>query len=225
MFSMKIIDSDAFIDMPMSSQLLYFHLSMRADDDGFVSNPKKIIRMLGSSDDDYKVLIAKRFIIQFENGICVIKHWKIHNYIQSDRYKETVYIDEKKSLNIKENGSYTECIQNVYTLDTEVKLNKVKLNKIKLDSNTKTQDFFTNNKLQENVLDLLEKKGLPNELAINEIKSFIEYWTETDKIGKMRYQGEKYFDIKRRIATWVNNSNKIKDFKKNQSKTINLDNL
>ena len=82
MFSLKVVDTDAFLDMPQSSQLLYFHLAMRADDDGFVSNPKKIMRMLGTQDDDIKVLVLKKFIIPFESGICVIKHWRIHNYIQ-----------------------------------------------------------------------------------------------------------------------------------------------
>jgi hypothetical protein len=98
MFSMKIIDTDAFMDMPQSSQLLYFHLAMNADDDGFVSNPKKIMRSIGSSDDDYKVLVAKKFIIPFESGVCVIKHWLIHNLIRSDRYTETQYVREKSKL-------------------------------------------------------------------------------------------------------------------------------
>jgi hypothetical protein len=129
MFSLKIVDSDAFMDMPQSSQLLYFHLSMRADDDGFVGNHKKIMRMVGSSDDDIKVLFAKRFLLSFESGILVIKHWKIHNYIQNDRYTETQYLDEKKSLITKENGSYTECIQNVSTPYTQVRLGKVRLGK------------------------------------------------------------------------------------------------
>ena len=95
MFAKTIIDSDAFLDMPLSAQSLYFHLSMRADDDGFINNPRKIQRMIGASDDDYKLLIAKNFIICFQSGVVVIKHWRIHNYIQSDRYKETVYLEEK----------------------------------------------------------------------------------------------------------------------------------
>jgi hypothetical protein len=91
MFAKTIIDSDAFLDMPLSTQSLYFHLSMRADDDGFNNNPKKVQRMIGASDDDLKILIMKKFIIPFDNGIIVIKHWKIHNYIQKDRYRETIY--------------------------------------------------------------------------------------------------------------------------------------
>lgn len=107
MFAKTIIDSDAFLDMPLTAQALYFHLSMRGDDDGFINNPKKIQRMIGASDDDLKLLIAKNFIIPFESGIVVIKHWKIHNYIRGDRKKETVYPEEMSLLVTKENGSYT----------------------------------------------------------------------------------------------------------------------
>ena len=122
MFAKTIIDSDAFLDMPLSSQALYFHLSMRADDDGFINNPKKIQRMVGASDDDLKLLVAKRFIIPFESGIVVIKHWKIHNYIQKDRYKPTIYQEEKQLLAEKENKAYTECIQPVSIPETQDRL-------------------------------------------------------------------------------------------------------
>ena len=107
MFAKTIIDSDAFLDMPLSAQSLYFHLSMRADDDGFINNPKKVQRMIGAADDDLKLLVLKKFIIPFETGIVVIKHWKIHNYIRQDRYKETVYQEEKRRLNVEENKAYT----------------------------------------------------------------------------------------------------------------------
>ena len=107
MFSKKIIDSDAFLDMPLSTQALYFHLSMRADDEGFINNPKKISRMIGCAEDDLKLLIAKNFIIPFESGVVVIKHWLIHNTIRKDRAKETLYKEERRMINIKENGAYT----------------------------------------------------------------------------------------------------------------------
>lgn len=109
MFAKTIIDSDAFLDMPLSTQCLYFHLSMRADDDGFLNNCKKIQRTIGASDDDMRLLMMKKFIIPFESGIVVIKHWKIHNYIQSDRYKPTVYQEEKSQLFMKKNRSYSLC--------------------------------------------------------------------------------------------------------------------
>ena len=117
MFAKTIIDSDAFLDMPLSSQSLYFHLSMRADDDGFLNNPKKVQRMIGASDDDLKLLIAKKFLIPFESGVVVIKHWRIHNYIQKDRYKPTVYAEEKAQLRLKENKAYS--LSDGHTLDTE----------------------------------------------------------------------------------------------------------
>lgn len=107
MFAKSIIDSDAFLDMPLSAQALYFHLSMRADDDGFVNSPRRIMRLICCSDDDMKLLIAKNFVILFDSGIVVIKHWRIHNYIRSDRYKPSAYTEEKSLLTIKENGSYT----------------------------------------------------------------------------------------------------------------------
>lgn len=106
MFSMDIVDSDLFLDMPLSSQCLYFHLSMRADDDGFVNSPKKIIKIIGANEDDLKILITKGFVIAFQRGIIVITHWKINNYIRKDRYKETFYIEEKEQLFLTQNGSY-----------------------------------------------------------------------------------------------------------------------
>ena len=107
MFAKTIIDSDAFLDMPMSARLLYYDFSMRADDDGFVNAPKKITRITGASDDDIKVLIGKRFIIPFESGVVVIKHWRIHNYIRKDTYSETKYKAEKASLYLDENNAYS----------------------------------------------------------------------------------------------------------------------
>ncbi|MCM6867223.1 replisome organizer [Enterococcus faecium] len=144
MFAKTIIDSDAFLDMPLSTQALYFHLSMRADDDGFINNPKKIQRMVGCGDDDLKLLMAKRFILVFESGVIVIKHWKIHNYIRNDRYKPTLYQDEKALLADKDNKAYTfaeelpkhdeklgipDDNQTVHQMDTQVRLGKVRLGK------------------------------------------------------------------------------------------------
>lgn len=108
MFAKTIIDSDAFLDMPLSTQALYFHLSMRADDDGFVNNPKKIQRMIGCSDDDLKLLIAKRFVLIFDSGVIVIKHWRLHNTLRKDRYKPTIYQEEFKKLILKSDGGYTD---------------------------------------------------------------------------------------------------------------------
>ena len=108
MFTQKIIDSDAFLDMPLSTQALYFHLNMRADDDGFINNPKRIQRTIGASEDDLKLLIAKRFVICFENGVIVIKHWRMHNTLRKDRYNPTVYQEQFAQLDVKDNNAYTE---------------------------------------------------------------------------------------------------------------------
>lgn len=107
MFTMKICDSDAFLDMPLSAQCLYFHLNMRADDDGFIGNPKKIMRIVGAKDDDLNVLISKRFVLVYENGVMVIKHWRMHNTLSNTRYHETQYQDEKSMLLLKSNGAYS----------------------------------------------------------------------------------------------------------------------
>lgn len=111
MFTQKIVDSDAFLDMPLSTQALYFHLNMRADDDGFVNNPKKIQRMIAASEDDLKLLIAKRFLLAFENGVVVIKHWRMHNLLRKDRYNPTQYQEQMEQLLLKDNGSYTENVE------------------------------------------------------------------------------------------------------------------
>jgi len=128
MFAKSIIDSDAFLDMPLSTQALYFHLSMRADDEGFVNNPKRLIRFVGAADDEIKVLLAKKFILSFDSGVIVIKHWKIHNYIQKDRFKETNYHDEKALLSVNENNSYsmdTNCVHDVRLGKVRLELGKV----------------------------------------------------------------------------------------------------
>jgi len=106
MFSKTITNSDSFLEMPDSSQNLYFHLSMNADDDGFVDNWKSIMRMTGHKEDDLKVLIAKQYIIPFDTGVIIIKHWRMNNYLRSDRYKETVYKEELKNLSLDENLVY-----------------------------------------------------------------------------------------------------------------------
>ena len=136
MFAKSIIDSDSFIDMPTSARLLYFDLAMRADDDGFVDSPKKIQRMTGAKPEDMKTLIENQYVIPFDSGIVVIKHWRIHNYIQKDRYKPTIHQNEKKTLLQSRNNVYTldesECIQDVSNLDTQVRLGKDRLGKDRL---------------------------------------------------------------------------------------------
>ena len=118
MFSLAIVDTDRFLSLPVGAQCLYFHLGMRADDDGFVASPRKIMSFVACTDDDFRILIAKGFVIPFESGVCVIRDWKENNYIQKGRYHPTRYLAEKQTLSIGPNGTYfpkTEpCIQDGY---------------------------------------------------------------------------------------------------------------
>lgn len=163
MFSREITDSDFFIDLPLSSQALYFHLGMTADDDGVVNNPSAIRRMIGASEDDIKLLIAKRFLIAFENGVIVIKHWKINNSIQKDRYKPSKFQKELETLTTKPNGAYTflvstldtEWIQNGYKLDTQTRQGKVRQGK---ERTGKTTPMEKDN--QSSLLDILSDADL-----------------------------------------------------------------
>jgi hypothetical protein len=204
MFSMKIVDTDLFLDMPITARLLYYDLNMRADDDGFVGSPKKIQRMIGCSDDDMKLLIAKQFIIPFDNGVCVIKHWRIHNYIQKDRYNETLYLDEKSTLE-ESNGTYeiatsqgmdTECIQNVSKLETQVRLGKDRLELVKSKAKkedvekTKYADYvsMTNKEYEK----LIEQYGEPMTKRMIEILD-----------NYKGSSGKKYKSDYRTILNWV----------------------
>lgn len=209
MFSKQMIDSDAFLEMPLSAQALYFHLSMRADDDGFVDNPKKIQRMVNASGDDLRLLIAKRYILTFESGVIVIKHWRIHNTLRTDRYKETVYLEEKALLDVKKNKAYTEKkelkeigIPNGNQLATQSSIDKSSIDKI---SNNTVQDACTlfeklwklyPNKKGKGQVPLTKKKNL---LKIGEeelIRAIDRYKTdlEKDKDWRKPQNGSTFFN-------------------------------
>ena len=209
MFAKTIIDSDAFLDMPMSTQALYFHLSMRADDDGFINNPKKIQRMIGATEDDLKLLIAKNFIIVFESGVIVIKHWKIHNYIRNDRYKPTVYQEEKDQLELKDNGAYTLGIPNGYQMETQVRLGKDSIGKV----NNKESKKFVKPTI-ENIQDYcLERKN-----GIN-ANAFYDFYESKDwMVGKNKMK-----DWKACIRTWEQRDKKEKQSSTNFDRPAWLD--
>lgn len=147
MMSKKIIDTDNFLDMPQSTQCLYFHLLLRADDDGFIQSPKSIMRITGCKEDDLKLLIAKGFVIGFETGVIVIRHWRIHNYVQSDRYSKSE-LPEAKCVELKNkvyevvwqpinpDNTYmdTKCIQNGYNLDTQIRIDKIREEENRIDT-------------------------------------------------------------------------------------------
>lgn len=194
MFTKKITESDAFLDMPSSTQMLYFHFSMNADDDGFVNNPKKIQKMCGASDDDFKLLIVKSFIILFDSGIIVIKHWKMHNYIQADRYRPTDYVEEKSMLGIKSNKAYTldvskmdtECIQNGY-------IGKDSIGKVSIDKDSK----------EESVGDEKAKRFYPP--TLDEVKQYCE--ERKNNIDPMAFID--FYSSK----GWMIGKNRMKDWK------------
>ena len=160
MFSLSVVDTDWFLDLPLSTQALYFHLNMRADDDGFVDAPNSIVRKIGASKNDFDLLVAKRYVLKFESGIIVIKHWRMHNTIRQDRYKPTQFQEELKTLSIKENKSYTDwqpsgnqtetkCSQNVSAdididldIDKELDINKLYLGQKTCEDISKKEELF-----------------------------------------------------------------------------------
>ena len=207
MFSIKLIDTDLFLELPISSQNLYFHLGMRADDDGFVDKPKTIMKVVGAKEDDLKILIMKRFIIPFDNGLIVIRHWRLNNYLRSDRYNETKYLEEKSMLSIKENGEYE--------LKNDVGIPSGLPNTINLNLNT-------NNSL-DNTINLVENKEINNketkELK-NPKKKYGKYQRillSNDEFEKLCEEfGKEYIEmVIERIDEYVeenNNKNKYKNF-------------
>lgn len=174
MFSPKITRSDAFISMPASARLLYYDLSLDADDDGFVDKPKSIMRMTGASDDDFTILVAKSFIIQFQGGVIVIKHWWINNYIRNDRYKPTSYIDLKDKLEKKENGAYTlkgnhmstNCLPSGSIEESSVEESNVDKSRVEKSSNSMSTE------VDEEISNLPQKPGDVDYLNI------MDYWNK-----------------------------------------------
>ena len=223
MFSMKIVDSDAFLEMPLTAQCLYFHLNMRADDDGFIGNPKKIMRMIGARDDDFKLLIAKRFIILFEDSVVVIKHWWMHNTLAKDRYHETSYLDEKRQLKLKDNKSYTlgcegvplknceqnvnkmltDCKQNVnadlgLNLDIDIDLGKDSNLAVNPSTPQKTKRTAVKHKYgeyQNVLLSDVEKEKLTESLGQEETDNVIRFFSEQKEMKGYTYKSD-YLAIK-----------------------------
>ena len=203
MFAKSIIDSDLFLDMPQSAQCLYFHLAMRADDDGFVNSPKKIQRMIGASEDDCRLLVAKQFLIPFDTGVVVIRHWRIHNYIQKDRYKETIYQGEKTSLSQDSTGAYefldTQCIHEVSVLDSQVRLGKSSLGKSSLGEGSLGEDKEKRKRFTPPSVD--EVREYCNEInATISPDAFVDYYAAQGWVyGK---SGKQMKDWKAAVRNW-----------------------
>lgn len=218
MFAKTIIDSDAFIDMPVTARLLYYDLAMRADDDGFVNSPKKIMRMIGASQDDLSILILKKFILPFDNGVVVIKHWRIHNYIRKDTYNTTPYIDEMAQLEIDENKAYRFKNDNrqriVDVPSTQVRLDKVSLDKDSIDKEEKPKKGFTPPTLEE-VKAYCEERN--NGI---DAERFIDFYSSKGwMVGKNKMK-----DWKASVRTWEKRENpQPKQEKKFEHEIYNFD--
>lgn len=208
MFAKSIVDSDAFIDMPISARLLYYDLGMRADDDGFVNSPKKIMRMIGATNDDMNILLMRKFVIEFENGVVVIKHWRIHNYIQKDRYKPTNYKEQMAQLETDENGSYRKlsapCIQNVSDLDTQDRLGKGRIGKDRIGNSA---DKPHRHPTLEDIQAYVTEKGLDVDAKV-----FYEYFTTPNEKGETwkDSRGNPVRNWKQKLITWSNKNTQKK---------------
>jgi len=212
MFAKTIIDSDAFLDMPISARLLYYDLAMRADDDGFVNSPKKIMRFIGASNDDMSILITRKFVIAFDNGVVVIKHWRIHNYIRKDTYNETPYIEQKSLLELDEKNAYT-LKTDVRQLDVNEPSTQVRLGKDRLG-----KDSINKSPSLEEIQNYITEKNLKVDA-----QQFYDYFTEGDWIDS---KGNKVKNWKQKLLTWNKYGTNIKINKSfNNSNERTYDNL
>ena len=203
MISKTIIDSDIFLDMPSSSQLLYFHLNLRADDEGFIDSPKKVMRIVGSNQNDLDILLAKRYLLKFPSGVMVVKHWKLHNTIRKDRMKETIYTEEKNMLLEKDNGTYTDnetmikpfvsqLVDKVSPSIDKIRVDKSSIDKVIKEPKQSFHDFdlvlLTNKEYESCITNYGEKQTIK---ALDKLNSFI---------GS---SGKKYKSHFHTLGTWV----------------------
>lgn len=217
MFSKKITETDKFLEMPLSSQALYFHLSMGADDEGFIDRAKTIQRTIGASDDDMKLLIAKGFLIPFESGVVVIRHWRIHNFIQSDRFQSTIYQKEKSQLEFDSSKTAQlkapeQWIQNGSEVDPQVRLDKDRLELGKNIYSRVSSETPTTSK-KESKKQLLSVEEIKDELQTGiTAKAFVITKYLNDKIGtKYRASSAK---TKSLIKARLNEGYTVDDFEK-----------
>ena len=190
MFNLSVVDTDNFLEMPISSRLLYYELGMRADDDGFVDSWRKILLFTGLKEDDMKILITKKFIIPFESGVIVIRHWRLNNYLQKDRTKPTIYQEELKQLGLDEN--------NVYEMNTEC------IHSIDKNSIDKNSIEYKERKFKEPTLEEVKTycKERNNDV---DAKKFIDYYQVNNWKDK---DGKQIKNWKQKLITWENHNNK-----------------
>lgn len=188
MFSLSVVDTDQFLEMPLSSRLLYYELGMRADDDGFVANWKKILAFTGLKEDDLKVLVAKKYIIPFDSGVIVIRHWRMNNYLQNDRTKPTIYQKELGQLDTDKN--------NVYTLDTEC-IHSIEENSIDKNRLDIRKEIHKEKKFKKPTLEEVETYCRERNNNID-AQHFIDFYDSKDwMIGKNKMK-----DWKACVRTW-----------------------
>ena len=202
MFTQKITDSDAFTEMPLSAQALYFHLNMHADDDGFLNNANKIRKSINASEDDFKLLVLKRFVIPFESGVVVIKHWRMHNLLRKDRYTPTQYQEEFAQLELKKtDNAYTEklCTEidwqpNGNQMTTQYSIGKDSIDKVNIkENNTKEKSSRFSPPSLEEVTAFCKERN--NNIDPEQFIAFYE--SKGWKIGKNPMK-----DWKAAVITW-----------------------
>ena len=214
MFAKSIVLSDAFLDMPMSARCLYFTFGMLADDDGFVGNPKSIMRQCGATEDDMKILIAKRYVLVFESGVIVIKHWRVNNYLRSDRHVDTTYKEEMQMLTVKENGSYTEKDKSLgvppaYHIDTQNSIDKNSIDKNSIEliappSNDSDAEVFDKLPCLSNQIYIIHteevetyRKRFPAVDVEQELRNAVS-WAEANPKNRKTLSGAKRF-----LTNWL----------------------
>lgn len=233
MFASKIIESDAFLDLSPQAQMLYVHLCMEADDDGFLNNARSIKRATGCTDKELNELFQKRFLLDLGDGVTVIKHWKINNYIQKDRYKPTAYQEKYELLEVKPNGAYTEknkaCIQQecervysldtqeganpVYSLDTQVSIGKVSIGKdiYTEPSAPPTSEKHKYGEYKHVLLTDQEYNNLKTEYGIEETKEAIKKMDEYIEMKGTKYKSH-YLAMKKWAFDAIKKDNKKMSF-------------
>lgn len=217
MMAKSVIKSDQFLDMPATTQNLYFHMLLDADDDGFVNAPKSIMRIVGAKEDDMKLLIAKQFVIGFGSGVIVIKHWKIHNYIQSDRYKPSIQ-PERKLLDVTANKEYQLNTDHVSTMDTEciqdVSVGKVRLGKVRLDKTIEGECEKPHSPKRKTftkpTIDEIQDYCIERNNNVNAEHFFDHYESNGWKVGKNSMK-----DWKAAVRTWERSEYRKPNSKKN----------
>lgn len=225
MFSLSVVDTDKFLEMPISSRLLYYELGMRADDDGFVDNWKKILLFTGLKEDDMKVLISKQFILPFETGVIVIRHWRLNNYLQKDRTKPTIYQKELKQLELDNNNVYNMYTNCIHSIDKN-RIDKNSIDK-KKENNKKKKKYFENEEVNNIFIEFLELRKklrvVNTDRAINLLLNKLNKYDDDIKIQMLEQSimnsWKSVYELKNKediTPTWFNEEKEEKEEKSDE---------